>query len=122
MKKIILLISIYFFINEVQASTKSNIINNLKNIDNLSFNFEQNINDKLENGNCIVNYPKKIFCKYNSSNQKILVSNGQSLVIKTTSSYYSYPLDKTPLNLILDKKFLINKSVRCVKNTKIQSL
>ena len=59
MKKIILLISIYFFINEVQASSKSNIINNLKNIDNLSFNFEQNINDKLENGNCIVNYPKK---------------------------------------------------------------
>ena len=108
MKEIILLISIYFFINEVQASTKSNIINNLKNIDNLSFNFEQNINDKLENGNCIVHYPKKIFCKYNSSNQKILVSNGQSLVIKTTSSYYSYPLDKTPLNLILDKKFLIN--------------
>ena len=32
MKKIILLISIYFFINEVQASTKSNIINNLKNV------------------------------------------------------------------------------------------
>ena len=61
MKKIILLISIYFFINQVQASTKSNIINNLKNIDNLSFNFEQNINDKLENGNCIVNYPKKYF-------------------------------------------------------------
>ena len=108
MKGIILIISIYFFINEVQASPKSNIINNLKNIDNLSFNFEQNINDELENGNCIVHYPKKIFCKYNSSNQKILVSNGQSLVIKTTSSYYSYPLDKTPLNLILDKKFLIN--------------
>ena len=93
MKGIILIISIYFFINEVQASPKSNIINNLKNIDNLSFNFEQNINDKLENGNCIVNYPKKIFCKYNSSNQKILVSNGQSLVIKTTSSYYFYPLE-----------------------------
>ena len=77
MKEIILLITIYFFISEVQASTKSNIINNLKNIDNLSFNFEQNINDKLENGNCIVHYPKKIFCKYNSGNQKILVSNGQ---------------------------------------------
>ncbi len=108
MKKIILLIAIYFFINEVQASTKSNIISNLKKIDNLSFNFEQNINDKLERGNCIVHYPKKIFCRYNSSNQKILVSNGQSLVIKTISSYYFYPLDKTPLNLILDKKFLID--------------
>ena len=43
------------------------------------------------------------------SNNKILVSNGKSLVIKTRVSYYRYPLDKTPLNLILDKDFLINK-------------
>ncbi|MDC3120345.1 outer membrane lipoprotein carrier protein LolA, partial [Candidatus Pelagibacter sp.] len=27
----------------------------------------------------------------------------------TISSYYKYPLDKTPLNLILDKSFLIEK-------------
>ena len=31
------------------------------------------------------------------------------LVIKTISSYYRYPIKKTPLNLILDKNFLINK-------------
>ena len=30
-------------------------------------------------------------------------------MIKTTSSYYRYPIEKTPLNLILDKNFLINK-------------
>ena len=40
---------------------------------------------------------------------KILVSNGKSLVIKTKVGYYRYQLKKTPLNLILDKKFLINK-------------
>ena len=40
---------------------------------------------------------------------KILVSNGNSLVIKTKASYYLYPLEKTPLNFILDKKYLINK-------------
>ena len=84
---------------------------NLKNIENVSFNFEQNINGKTENGNCIIEYPKKIFCKYNLSNQKILVSNGKSLVIKTITSYYLYPLEKTPLNLILDKEFLLNKIV-----------
>ena len=39
----------------------------------------------------------------------MLVSNGKSLVIKTKSSYYIYPLEKTPLNLILDKDFLIKK-------------
>jgi outer membrane lipoprotein-sorting protein len=38
-----------------------------------------------------------------------LVSNGKSLVIKTISSFYRYPLKKTPLNLILDKNFLIDK-------------
>ena len=65
------------------------------------------INGKTENGECIIQYPKKIFCKYNLKNKKILVSNGKSLVIKSLSSYYLYPLDKTPLDLILDKNFLI---------------
>ena len=31
------------------------------------------------------------------------------MVVKTITSYYRYPLDKTPLNFILDKEFLINK-------------
>ena len=39
----------------------------------------------------------------------MLDSNGRSIVIKTNSSYYLYPLERTPLNLILNKKFLINK-------------
>ena len=37
------------------------------------------------------------------------MSNGKSLVIKTTTSFYRYPLKKTPLNLILDKNYLIKK-------------
>ena len=52
---------------------------------------------------------KKINCKYNSVNEKILISNGKSLVIKTKNDYYIYPFEKTALNLILDKKFLIKK-------------
>ena len=56
----------------------------------------------------LLEYPKKIHCSYKKNN-KVLVSNGKSLVIKTLSSYYRYPLEKTPLNLILDKNFLINK-------------
>jgi len=91
------------------ASNKENIIANLKDTRNLNFEFEQNINGKIEKGNCVIEYPKKIYCKYDLSNKKILVSNGKSLVIKTITSYYRYPLDKTPLNLILDKSFLIEK-------------
>ena len=43
-----------------------------------------------------------------------MISNGNSLVIKTLSSYYIYPLKKTPLNTILDKDFLLKK----IKNLK----
>ena len=105
----------YFFIfiflilfSNCQADNKDKIIENLKNTENLNFKFEQNINGKIENGNCIIQYPKKIYCKY-IKNNKILVSNGKSLVIKTQTSFYRYPLNKTPLNLILDKNFLIEK-------------
>jgi len=49
-----------------------------------------------------------MFCTYDQKN-KVIVSNGKSLVIKSTSSYYRYPLDKTPLNFILDKNFLLKK-------------
>ena len=91
------------------ASEKDKIIENLKNTKNFDFKFEQNINGKIENGNCTIEYPKKIFCEYARSNNKVLVSNGKSLVIKTRTSYYRYPLEKTALNLILDKNFLINK-------------
>ncbi len=92
-----------------QASEKEKIIENLQNTENLNFKFEQNINGKIENGYCTIQYPKKIFCNYIKNNDKILVSNGKSLVIKTKSGFYRYPLKKTPLNLILDKKFLIKK-------------
>ena len=104
-------IVIFFFILTINSSAeiKKKIIKNLKETNNLDFKFEQNINGKIENGNCTIEYPKKIFCKYDLKNQKVLVSNGRSLVIKTNNSYYIYPLEKTPLNLILDKNFLINK-------------
>jgi outer membrane lipoprotein-sorting protein len=97
-----------FFFSNSQADNKDKIIENLESTKNLSFKFEQNINGKIENGNCIIQYPKKIYCKY-IKNNKILVSNGKSLVIKTQTSFYRYPLNKTPLNLILDKNFLIEK-------------
>ena len=94
--------------SNAKASNKEKIIENLQSIDNLNFNFEQNINGKIENGNCTIQYPKKIFCNY-IKNGKILVSNGKSLFIKTNTSFYRYPLNKTTLNFILDKKFLIKK-------------
>ena len=109
MIKIFVILFFFLSIAQTSASTKNKIIQNLKDTNNLTFNFEQNVNGKTQNGNCILSFPQKIFCKYNLENNKILVSNGKSLVIKTRVSYYRYPLKKTPLNYILDKKYLINK-------------
>ena len=109
MKIYIYILLLILLASKASANIKENIILNLKNIKNINFNFEQNINGKIENGNCTIQYPKKMFCKYNLGNQKVLVSDGKSLIIKTTASYYKYSLEKTPLNYLLDKEFLIKK-------------
>jgi len=114
MKKYLLLLFLLFFNSEIIAFENQKIIKNLENIKNLSFNFEQNINGEKEEGNCILEFPKKIFCKYNLSNQKILISNGRYIVIKTINSHYIYNIKRTPLNLILNKNFILDK----IKNTK----
>ena len=108
-KKNILIIFFVLLYKEALADIKKEVIQKLRDIKNISFNFEQNINGKIEDGNCTILYPKKIYCEYNLRNKKVLVSNGNSLVIKTNTSYYIYSLKKTPLNLILDKDYLINK-------------
>ena len=103
---------LFFFNLNAHSSSNQKIINHLENINSLQFKFTQRIdNNNIEKGECIILYPKKIFCKYYDIYNKILVSNGKSLVINSDkiTNYYRYPLDKTPLNFILDKKFLISK-------------
>ena len=112
MKKRIIIIAIlmlFALFSSAFASIKTNIIENIKNIENLSFKFEQNINENIETGSCIIEYPKKIYCNYDLKNKKILISDGNMLVIKTITSYYLYKLEETPLNLILDKNFILDR-------------
>ena len=118
MKKIII-IFFFFFLFPLEASIKEKIIVNLENTKNFSFNFKQTIDKKTEKGNCVIEYPKKIFCEYDNINKKIIVSNGKSLVIKNRSNNisYLYPLRKTPLELILDKKYLIKKIKKSISRT-----
>ena len=93
------------------SSINERIISQMKLTNILSFNFVQTIDGKNESGTCILKYPKKIFCEYVGVNKKIIVSNGKSLAIKIKNSgnYYLYPLKKTPLDLLLDKEYLISK-------------
>ena len=109
-KAIIILLFFSFYI-PANSSPKDEIISQMKLTNNLSFNFVQTVDDKSEEGKCIIEYRKKIFCEYNKPSKKILVSNGKSLVIKTSNkgSYYRYPLNKTPLEYLLDKEYLISK-------------
>ncbi len=117
---LIFLIFSFFFSHSIYASTKQKILNKFDKIDNLNFDFKQTIDGKDERGNCTILYPKKIYCSYELNFNKILVSNGKSLVIKSDKNkqYYIYPLDITPLNIILDKDFLIKN----IKNLKGQNI
>ena len=88
---------ILFNIFTANASTNKEIANNFKKINTLKFKFIQQIdNNKIEKGECIILYPKKIFCSYDDIYNKILVSNGKSLVIKSDkiNSYLRYSLKK----------------------------
>lgn len=105
---------ILFISSFANASIKEKIILNLDQTKNLKFNFKQTIDDKTESGICTIKYPKKIYCEYKNKNKKIMVSNGKSLVIKNlvNNQYYRYPLNRTPLNFILDKDYLISQLIK----------
>ena len=77
-KKIIIILIIFNITNIVKASTKNEIIINLQKIKNISFDFKQTVDDKMEEGTCTIQYPKKIYCSYNNFKKKIIVSNGKS--------------------------------------------
>ena len=111
MLRIVIIFIILNFYDPAQTSIKEDIISKMKTTNNLSFNFIQTVDNKSENGTCILEYPKKIYCEYSGANKKIIVSNGRSLVIKTNNNnnYYIYPLDRTPLKYLLDKEYLISK-------------
>ena len=109
--KYIIFILLFFYPLDVLASSKEQIKNKLNDTNNMSFKFTQKIGKVTEKGECIISYPKKILCRYDDIYKKILVSNGKSLVInsKKIKNYLRYQLKDTPLNLILDKKFLLDK-------------
>ena len=111
MFKIFIIFFVLNFYSPIFASTKEKIISQMQLTNNLSFSFIQTIDNKNENGKCIIKYPKKIWCKYDNYNKRIIVSNGKSLVIKTKNkgSYYRYSLSRTPLFFLLDKEYLISK-------------
>ena len=79
MKKYLFFCLIFFFNLNAESSSTQKIINHLENIYSLQFKFVQKIdNNNTEKGECIILYPKKIFCEYYDIYNKVLVSNGKS--------------------------------------------
>ena len=116
-KKILFFLILFTLFSQQSFSLpKEKIINNFNKINNISFEFQQKIADKIEVGKCYIKYPKLIYCLYDNKNKKEMVSNGKSLVIKNNryNKTYIYPLKSTPLEYVLDKEFILNK----IKNLK----
>ena len=63
MFKVIIILLFFSFYLPANSLPKEKIISEMKLTNNLSFNFLQTINDKSEDGKCIIEYPKKIFCE-----------------------------------------------------------
>ena len=99
-----------FLCNESNASEKNKIIENLKKINSLQFNFTQLSSDGQENGNCILIYPKKMRCIYEDEKKEIIIKDDYLYLInKEENKNYNYSIKDTPLGVMLDKESLIKK-------------
>jgi outer membrane lipoprotein-sorting protein len=91
------------------ADTKTNVIKKINGTSSITFEFIQNTNSKIENGNCILLFPNKLKCVYNDDKLKELIINNQMLAItqKRYQKNYYYPLGKSSFAKIINKKELI---------------
>ena len=111
-KKIFFFLIVFIFFSQKSfSSSKEKIINNFIKINNIFFEFQQRIDDKIEVGKCYIKYPKLIYCLYDNKDKKEMISNGKGLVIKNNryNKTYIYPLKTTPLEYILDKEFILTR-------------
>ena len=104
------------FCNQLNASEKNKVIENLKKINSLQFNFTQLSSDGQENGNCILVYPKKMRCIYDDQKKEIVVNDDYLYLInKEENKNYNYSIKDTPLGVMLDKESLIEKLLNIEK-------
>ena len=91
------------------ANEKTKIMNQLKILNSLEFTFSQIINDKTEQGSCLLEFPGKLKCEYFDDKRKELVINKKKLAItqKRYNKTYYYPISKSPfLNVLYKDKLL----------------
>ncbi|MEY4846846.1 MAG: hypothetical protein RJA54_719 [Pseudomonadota bacterium] len=108
----IVLTMLIFLSANTKGSEKEKIIENLKKINSIKFNFTQTTNDITENGNCIIVYPKKMRCLYEEEDKEIVVNDDYLFLInRRENKNYNYNIKDTPLGVMLDKENIIEKEI-----------
>jgi len=108
-----------FFCVNAKGSEKDRIIENLKKINSIKFNFTQISNEITENGNCLIVYPKKMRCLYEEEDKEIIVNDDYLFLInKKENKNYNYNIKDTPLGVMLDKENIIEKLLKVEKFNK----
>ena len=101
---------IFFLLSaKLLANEKSQIINQLNNLNSLEFTFNQLINGKAEKGSCLLKFPGKLKCDYFDDKEKELIINNKRLAItqKRYDKTYYYPISNSPfLNILYKDKLL----------------
>ena len=108
-KKIFLFLLFVSFSSNLFANQKDQIINQLENLSSLEFTFNQFINERLEKGSCLLEFPGKLKCEYFDDKQKELIINDRKMTIiqKKYNKTYQYPISKSPFINILYKEKLL---------------
>ena len=93
----------------LSADEKDQIVSQLNNLKSLEFTFNQVVNDKIEKGSCLLEFPGKLKCNYFDDKKKELIINKKRLAItqKRYNKTYLYPISKSPfLNILYKDKLL----------------
>ena len=109
LRKVFLALLFISFSFNLSASEKDQILTQLKNLNSLEFTFDQLVNEKLEKGSCLLEFPGKLKCDYFDDKEKELIINNKRLAItqKKYNKTYYYPISKSPfLNILYKDKLL----------------
>lgn len=109
MKLLVKFIIILFYSNTLLANVTDEIVRKLDETNNISFEFEQITNNQNESGKCLLVFPGKLKCIYNSKDGKeILVTNKSLYIIKHKfKRSYRYPIKNSAFNIILNKNKIL---------------
>lgn len=109
MKLLVKFIIILFYSNTLLANVADEIVKKLDETNNISFEFEQITNNQNESGKCLLVFPGKLKCIYNSKDGKeILVTNKSLYIIKHKfKRSYRYPIKNSAFNIILNKNKIL---------------